>query len=117
MSLPGDPRLERLRADAEAGVPRAQRLLALRYLRGRGVEPDPRQALAWMERAAGAGFPLALRSLGELHEQGVGTAADALRARELYRAAAAAGDLIARRHLQRLDGHAAPGTRPGGLSS
>jgi len=92
-----------LREDAEAGEARAQRHLANRYLRGKGVEPDPEKAAQWMGRAAEAGLATAQRSYGEFLEQGVGVAADRAAARDWYRLAAEQGDAPARQHLQRLD--------------
>ncbi|MGM0412885.1 MAG: hypothetical protein ACQERG_06205, partial [Pseudomonadota bacterium] len=59
--LDADRRLATIRADAEAGVPRARRLLALRMLEGRGVEPDPETAVAWLQADGEAGYGPALR--------------------------------------------------------
>jgi len=95
-------RLRLLMEDAERGEARAQRLLALRYLRGRGVGRDEALAHQWMERAAAQGFALAQRGLGELLEQGVGVPRDIAGAERLYRLSAHQGDPIAQRHLARL---------------
>lgn len=95
-------RLRLLMEDAERGEARAQRLLALRYLRGRGVGRDPALAYQWMERAAAQGLALAQRSLGELLEQGVCGPRDMAGAERLYRLSAQQGDPIARHHLARL---------------
>ncbi len=91
-----------LEADARQGVPRAQRHLANRYLRGRGVPRDPARGAYWMSRAAEQGLALAQRGLGELYEHGLGVARDLERARRCYEAAAAQGDPVARAHLERL---------------
>jgi len=97
--LAEDPKLELLRRHAERGDARAQRLLALRYRRGRGVTRDWTEAARWMHGAAAQGLSLAQRDLAEFYQQGIGVARDAARALELYRAAAAQGDPIARRRL------------------
>lgn len=99
-----DAKLEHLRADAEAGEPRAQRLYGLRLLRGEGLAADPAVGAGWMRRAAEGGLRTAQRTYGELLEAGEGVATDPVAARDWYRAAAEAGDPVARKHLQRLDG-------------
>lgn len=96
---PDDAKVALLRRHAEQGDARAQRLLALRYRRGRGVAQDHAEAARWMQSAAAQGLSLAQRDLAEWYEQGVGVARDAVRALQLYRAAAAQGDPIARRRL------------------
>jgi hypothetical protein len=65
-----------LQTDARQGVARAQRLLAMRYMRGRGVPKDEAVAFYWMQLAAQQNFTLAQRSLGELYENGSGIALD-----------------------------------------
>jgi TPR repeat protein len=94
-----DAKFSLLRRHAEQGDARAQRLLALRYRRGRGVAQDWTEAVRWMQRAAAQGLSLAQRDLAEFYQQGVGVARDEARALELYRAAAAQGDPIAQRRL------------------
>ena len=54
-----------LQTDAKHGIARAQRLLAMRYLRGRGVPKDQAIAFYWMQLAAQQHFSLAQRSLGD----------------------------------------------------
>ena len=98
-----DERLALLLEDAERGVARAQRHLANRYLRGRGVVRDPARAAHWMRRAAEQGFAPAMRAWGEYLEQGVGGPADPAAALTWYRRAAARGDPPAREHLARLE--------------
>src|SRR3569623_1787925 len=88
--------------DAEQGHARAQRLLALRYLRGRGVAQDLAAAHRWLQAAARQGLALAQRDLGTCYEQGLGVARDVREARRLYLLAAAQGDPIAERCLQEL---------------
>ena len=91
-----------LQIDASQGIARAQRLLAMRYLRGRGVPVDQAIAFYWMQLAAQQHFSLAQRSLGELYEHGSGIALDITQASHWYRLAALQGDSIAQEHLQRL---------------
>src|SRR3569623_2467089 len=91
-----------LMRDAEQGHARAQRLRALRYLRGRGVAQDLAAAHRWLQAAARQGLALAQRDLGTCYEQGLGVARDAREARRMYLLAAAQGDPIAERCLQEL---------------
>ena len=81
--------------DATVGDARAQRLLALRYLRGRGVTQDLAVAHRWLRLSADQSLALAQRDLGELYEQGIGVTQDMTEALRLYRLAAAQGDPIA----------------------
>ena len=93
-----------LQTDASQGIARAQRLLAMRYLRGRGVSKDEAIAFYWMQLAAQQHFSLAQRSLGELYENDgcrLGIALDMTQASHWYRLAALQGDSIAQEHLQR----------------
>jgi TPR repeat protein len=92
-----------LQTDAQRGVARAQRLLAMRYLRGRGVPKNEALAFYWMQLAAQQDFALAQRGLGELYENGSGTALDINLAFHWYCLAAQQGDPIAKKHLQRLE--------------
>jgi len=92
-----------LQADAERGEARAQRHLANRYLRGKGVPEDPELAAYWMRLAAEQGLATAQRAYGELLEQGTAGEPDPRAARGWYTAAARQGDPVARRHLQRLE--------------
>ena len=93
---------EILRTDASHGIARAQRLLAIRYLRGRGVPKDEAIAFFWMQLAAQQHFAMAQRSLGELYEYGSGIAPDISQASHWYQLAALQGDFTANEHLQRL---------------
>jgi hypothetical protein len=93
---------EVLRTDACHGIARAQRLLAIRYLRGRGVHKDEAIAFSWMQLAAQRHFTMAQRSLGEFYEYGSGIALDITQASHWYRLAALQGDSTAKEHLQGL---------------
>ncbi len=91
-----------LQTDARQGMARAQRLLATRYLRGRGVPQDEVTAFYWMQLAAQQNYATAQRSLGELYESGLGIMLDISIASHWYGLAALQGDAIATKHLQRL---------------
>ena len=93
---------EILLIDANHGIARAQRLLAIRYLRGRGVPKNEVVAFYWMQLAAQQHFVMAQRSLGELYENGFGIAMDITMAFHWYGLAALQGDSTAKEHLQRL---------------
>jgi len=82
--------------------PAPQRLLAIRYLRGRGVPMDEAIAFYWMQLAAQQSDATAQRSLGELYENGSGITLDITIASHWYRLAALQGDSIAKEYLQRL---------------
>ena len=91
-----------LQTDANPGIARAQRLLAMRYLRGRGVPKDEAIAFYWMQLAAQQHFSMAQRSLGELYENGLGIALNLTLAFDWYCLAALQRDSTAQKHLQRL---------------
>ncbi len=91
-----------LQTDARQGMARAQRLLATRYLRGRGVPQDEAIAFYWMQLAAQQNYATAQRSLGELYESGSGITWDITMASHWYGLAALQGDAVAQKHLQRL---------------
>ena len=93
---------EVLQTDASLGIARAQRLLAIRYLRGRGVPKDEAIAFYWMQLAAQQHWSMAQRSLGELYENGSGIALNIALASHWYGLAALQGDSTAKEHLQRL---------------
>lgn len=94
--------------DATAGDARARRLLALRYLRGRGVAQDLAAAHRWLRLAAEQSLALAQRDLGELYERGIGVTRDLTEALRLYRLAATQGDPIALARLRVLEQTRAP---------
>ena len=91
-----------LQTDASQGIARAQRLLAMRYQRGRGVPKDEAIAFYWMQLAAQQNFAMAQRSLSELYENGSSIALDITIASHWYRLAALQGYSTAKEHLQRL---------------
>ena len=81
--------------EAEHGEARAQRLLALRYHRGRGVRQSDDLAVQWMRKAAAQGLALAERDLAGFYMDGIGVKQDPEEAMRLYRLAADKGDPIA----------------------
>src|SRR3569833_2743571 len=81
--------------DATVGDARAQRLLALRYLRCRGVTQDLAVAHRWLRLSADQSLALAQRDLGELYDHVIGVTQDMTESLRLYRLAAAQGDPIA----------------------
>jgi TPR repeat protein len=91
-----------LMVEAQRGDARAQRLLALRYRRGRGVEQNDELASTWMKQAAMQGLSLAERDLGTFYRQGIGVAHDLQQAIQLYRLAAQQGDPIAKKFIQEM---------------
>ena len=91
-----------LRTEASHSVARAQRLLAIRYLRGRGVYKDEAISFSWIQLAAQQHSVMAQRSLGQLYEYGLGISTDITQASHWYRLAALQGDFITKEHLQRL---------------
>ena len=89
-----------LRQEAAQGDARAQRLLALRYFRGRGMEQNYERAVLWMHKAAAQGLSLALRDLAGFYRDGIGVRQDPAKALTLYQAAAGRGDPIAKKYLR-----------------
>ncbi len=86
---------EALRTAAATGDPRAQFIIAGRYLDGQGVAPDYAKAFYWYRQAATRGLPPAQYRLATLYERGKGTAADAAQALVWYERAAAGGNVKA----------------------
>jgi len=91
-----------LMVDAHHGDARAQRLLALRYRRGRGVGQNDELAAEWMKKAAMQGLSLAERDLGTFYHHGIGVVRDLQQALQLYRSAAQQGDPIAKKYIKEM---------------
>jgi TPR repeat protein len=83
--------LDRLSALAESGDSRAQLLIGLRYLKGRGVAVNLPEAARWIRKAA-AHDPLAQYWMAQITEDGDGVSADAGGALHWYEAAASHGN-------------------------
>jgi TPR repeat protein len=61
---------------AERGVPRAETLLGVMYLRGQGAPQNFQVAAHWFRAGAEAGEPAAQYFLGQLYDRGLGVAQD-----------------------------------------
>ena len=92
-----------LAKNAECGDARAQRLLALRYWRGRGVKQNFQLAAKWMKQAAAQGWALAQRDLAGFYQNGIGVEQDTAAALRLYRLAAKQGDPVAVNYIKGMD--------------
>lgn len=99
--------VERVRAAARGGDPRAQTACGHLLLSGHGVARDSFAAFRWFEMAARREHAEAANMLGRCHELGWGTGVDPGRAAHWYREAARRGDAWAQFNLAMLlfDGH------------
>ena len=86
---------EALRTAAAHGDPRAQFIIAGRYLDGQGAPADYTKAFYWYRQAATRGLPPAQYRLATMYERGKGTAADPVQALVWYERAAAGGNVKA----------------------
>ena len=100
---------EGLRSLADAGDPAAQYEVGLRYAEGRGLTRDPRQAVAWFEKAAARGSAPAQYRLGSAYEKGVGADRDPALAMSWYAKAADAGNIRAMHNLAVMSAEGAAG--------
>lgn len=101
MKLPDDrQKVSLLMEEAARGDARAQRLLALRYWRGRGVTQNIELAAQWMKQAAAQKLALAERDLAGFYHQGIGVECDPNEALRLFRLAAHQGDPIAKQFIR-----------------
>ena len=89
--------IDRLTAAANAGNPRAELIVGLKYLDG--VPSNDGEAAKWLARAAEAGEPVAQYRLATLYESGRGVAADPAKAVRWYQAAANQGSRKAMHNL------------------
>jgi len=87
----GEQSLAWLEAAARQGVPRAQAILAQRWLTGDGLPADAKQAVYWFRQAAARDDIEAVNMLGRCLENGWGVQADAQLAVYWYRQAAIGG--------------------------
>jgi len=88
-----------LRKAASEGDAAAQFIIGVRYLEGKGTEPDLTKAAEWLERAARTGLAPAQYRLAALYERGLGVDKDLDRARSWYAAAAERGNIKAMHNL------------------
>lgn len=92
---PPETGTEALRTAAAAGDPRAQFIIAGRYLDGQGVAPDFGKAFYWYQQSAARGLAPAQYRLATLFELGKGVAADPVQALVWYERAAQGGNVKA----------------------
>ena len=100
---------EGLRTLAASGDAGAQYEVGLRYAEGRGVARDPRQALAWFDKAAAQGLAPAQYRVGSSYEKGVGVDRDPAIAMGWYAKAAGAGNIRAMHNLAVMSAEGAGG--------
>jgi localization factor PodJL len=91
--------LDRLSALANAGNPKAELVVGLKYLDGDGVPANDAEATKWLNKAAAAGLAVAQYRLGTLFERGRGAATDPAKAVHWYLAAANQGNRKAMHNL------------------
>ena len=84
-----------LRANAEKGDARAQAELGWNYRQGLEVTADDREAVKWLQKAAGQGWTNALYLLGEIYGDANSPLHDPKQSFQLTKRAAAAGDISA----------------------
>lgn len=97
--LPAKIGSEPLRLAAAAGDPIAQFEIAERYVEGKLIDQDFRQASIWYQRAAAKGLAPAQYRLGTLYEKGRGVPRDVISARTWYERAAEKGNRKAMHNL------------------
>lgn len=78
------PEVVQLQRQAQSGEAQAQYQLAVRYLRGDGVEKNEAQAVTWLEKSAAQHNADALYVLGSLYAHGNGVTEDKNKAIEFY---------------------------------
>jgi TPR repeat protein len=102
---PGPPSPQaKIKADADAGDPRAQWLVADWHARGVNVLKDDAVAVAWFRRSADQGFPDAQESLSAYYVFGSGgLKASNAQAWKWAKLAAAKGNQVAKGTLDLLD--------------
>jgi TPR repeat protein len=91
--------LQLLTASANRGDPRAQHDLGLMYVKGDGIDRDPKLGAQWLEQSATAGMPKAQYHLGLLYQKGLGVSADMKAAYKWYHKAALQGHVRAQYNL------------------
>ena len=69
------------------------------YQTGRGVDPDPAQAVFWYQRAAAAGNARAQANLGNLYLAGIGVPQDNAVAANWFELAARQGHVVSQFNL------------------
>jgi localization factor PodJL len=101
-----------LRDGAASGDVGAEFEIGLRYLDGRTIARDVKQAARWLELAANQGLPIAQYRYAALYEKGTGVARDFAQARAWYLKAANAGNARAMHNLAVLTAQDAGAGKP-----
>jgi len=83
--------LSACKADAQKGDASCQNFLGILYSEGKGVKPDPAEAVRWFRLAAAQGNGYAATNLGAHYEKGLGVTKDLAEAKKWYRQAAEQG--------------------------
>ncbi len=91
--------IKSLKQEAANGNHKAQFELANRYLSGKGVAKNPKQAVIFLEKAAVGGITPAQYNLGLLYETGSGVEKNAVQALSWYQKAASKGHTRAQHNL------------------
>ena len=94
--------IDKLIARAQAGDPKAQNQLGVRYLLGDGVEKDPQQAVEWYRKAARSGYADAIFNLGTAYFNGTTVTIDDSTAFAFFSAAVDAGSSPAKDAVERM---------------
>jgi len=89
---------------AEHGHSKAQYNVGVLYEKGKGVRPDPVQALAWYQRAAAQGEPFAQNNLGTMYEMGRPVPRDYVKADMWYLLSGRQGNAVATKNHEKLVG-------------
>jgi localization factor PodJL len=97
-AAPASP-MQKLASLANTGDAKAQLLLGLDYLEGKGTKVNEAEATRWLARSAQQGEALAQYRLGTLYERGRGVPADAKQATRWYELAAKQGNRKAMHNL------------------
>ena len=80
--------IKHLRPLAEGGLPDAQALLGAMYAHGRGVPPDPAEAIKWFRKGIAQDNHWAQHNLGYMYSQGYGVPQNNFKAAKWFRKAA-----------------------------
>ena len=100
---------EGLKSLATSGDAAAQYEVGLRYGDGHGVARDPKEAVAWLSKAAAQGLAPADYRLGSAYEKGIGIDRDPALAVAWYGKAAEAGNVKAMHNLAVMEAEGAAG--------
>ena len=84
---------------AEGGLPEAQALLGAMYAHGRGVPPDPAEAIKWFRKGIAQDNHWAQHNLGYMFSQGYGVQQNYFKAAKWFRKAANQGNADSQSNL------------------